>query len=156
MLFGLNEFTSSFGHEQDGLLFTGKLSTPPLSDEVARQESMIAARLFSPGFGKASEVLTSRLPWNHPDYSTGCNTENEGISNDCEGCLANRPENSIDHSKSTLSYYVIYLKTVVQLYFSGNDNKCTKCLSIQLLHAKSVVRRISPTGLAMTVPKINV
>ena len=97
MLFDLNEFTSNLGYEQDGLRFAGKLSTPPLSDEVARQESMIAARLFSPGFRKASEILTSRFPW----ICTGCNTENEGISNDCEGCLANRPENSIDHSKST-------------------------------------------------------
>ena len=97
MLFGLNDFTSNFGHEQDGLLFAGKLSTPPLSHEVARQESMIAARLFSPGFRKASEILTSRLPW----ICTGCNTKNEGICNDCEGCLANRPENSNDHRKHT-------------------------------------------------------
>ena len=75
-------------------LFAEKLSIP-LSDEVVQQESMIAMRLFSPGFRKASKILTSRLPW----ICTECNSKNEGISVDCEGCLAARPENGIYHGK---------------------------------------------------------
>ena len=117
-MFGQNDFTCNLGHQGDSLLFAGNVCTPPLSDEVARQESMIAARLFSPGFRKASEIFTFRLPW----ICTGCNTENEGISNDCEGCLANRPENIIDRSKST-KILCDYLKTDVQVMtISGNDN----------------------------------
>jgi hypothetical protein len=62
----------------------------PITDsieEVISMETAAAKKLFSPGFKKASHV--SRRPWT----CTECGVVNDVSVEDCDGCLATRPDN---------------------------------------------------------------
>lgn len=126
-------------------LLSENLATPPQTEEeLIRQESMIAMRLFSPGFKKASEVTVIK-PW----ICGECNLTNNVKNDDCDGCLAERPKYTVGSDRTAKNEEV----TCDKLPFShswkckecdwevvGNkDDKCEMCCTLASpSHMKSV------------------
>ena len=96
---------------------TENLAIPPeTEEELIRQESMVAMRLFSPGFNKASEL--TRMPW----ICKECNTTNDARDDDCDGCLSERPKCTTNDNQSAKNKSIICDQLP-----SSQSWKCKEC-----------------------------